>query len=110
MMYEYKVKILEVHDGDTVHAAIDLGFGVTFVQVLRLYGINAPELSTPEGLAAKQFLVDTAPSIVRMISFKDRKEKYGRYLATLADDQDRNINGLMVQLGYAKPYFGVGPK
>ena len=43
-MYEYRVKVIKVVDGDTVDVDIDLGFGVWLKkQRIRLFGIDAPE-------------------------------------------------------------------
>ena len=62
-MYEYRVKILRVVDGDTVDVDIDLGFGVWMhKERVRLYGIDTPESRTRDleekkyGKAAKAFL------------------------------------------------------
>ena len=46
-MYEYRVDIVRVVDGDTVDVDIDLGFGVWLKkQRVRLYGIDTPESRT----------------------------------------------------------------
>ena len=46
-MYEYKVRIVKVVDGDTVDVEIDLGFDVWLKnQRVRLYGIDTPESRT----------------------------------------------------------------
>ena len=62
-MYEYRVNILRVVDGDTVDVDIDLGFGVWMhKERVRLYGIDTPESRTRDleekkyGKAAKAFL------------------------------------------------------
>ncbi|MFH0984383.1 MAG: DUF1016 N-terminal domain-containing protein [Candidatus Omnitrophota bacterium] len=55
-LYTYRASIIEVLDGDTVKAVVDLGFGVRSVQTLRLRGIDAPEMVSKEGKEAKVFL------------------------------------------------------
>ena len=46
-MYEYKVKeIVRVVDGDTVDILIDLGFGLTKKERVRVAGIDTPELES----------------------------------------------------------------
>ena len=46
-MYEYRVEVIKVVDGDTVDVNIDLGFGVWLKkQRIRLFGIDAPESRT----------------------------------------------------------------
>jgi len=48
-MYEYKVNILKVVDGDTVDVDIDLGFGVWLRnERVRLAGIDTPESRTSD--------------------------------------------------------------
>ena len=47
IIYEYKVKVLRVVDGDTVDVDIDLGFSTWLKkQRIRLYGIDTPESRT----------------------------------------------------------------
>ena len=64
-MYEYRVKIIKVVDGDTVDVDIDLGFGITLTdERVRIMGIDTPESRTRDkvekvfGKAAKQALLD----------------------------------------------------
>ena len=50
-MYEYKVNILKVVDGDTVDVDIDLGFGVWLRnERVRLAGIDTPESRTSDAV------------------------------------------------------------
>ena len=62
-MYEYRVNILRVIDGDTVDVDIDLGFGTWIKKErVRIMGIDTPESRTRDkvekkfGLAAKKRL------------------------------------------------------
>ena len=59
-MYEYRVKIVKVIDGDTVDVDIDLGFGIILSdERVRIMGIDTPESRTRDkvekkfGLASK---------------------------------------------------------
>ena len=58
--YEYRAIIIEVYDGDTVTADIDLGFNTWRMgEKLRLARINAPEVrckERSEGLKARDWL------------------------------------------------------
>ena len=48
-MFEYKCKVTNVVDGDTVDVDIDLGFGVWMRnQRIRMYGIDTPESRTSD--------------------------------------------------------------
>jgi endonuclease YncB( thermonuclease family) len=56
-LYTYRATIERVIDGDTVVANVDLGFH-TWIhdEHLRLFGIDAPELSSDEGKAIANIL------------------------------------------------------
>ena len=105
-MFEYAAKVAKpIHDGDTVWLEVDLGFGLKFVESFRLLGINAPELRTPTGPAARDYLralIDGQPLTVK--TAKDKKEKYGRYLATIFLPDGTNVNEKMVEAGHAVRY------
>lgn len=109
-MYEYAATLLKVVDGDTVHLMVDLGFDVQRKDSFRLYGINAPEMGTDEGVQARDHLRLLlaynlgAPNPLRITTIKDRREKYGRYLATLWMG-DLNVNQQMVADGHAVEYM-----
>lgn len=81
-LYSYSAVITQVVDGDTLEALVDLGFGLTTRQKFRLNGIDAPEMNTPEGVAAKQFVYDKitkhGPQVIIRVAGLD---KYNRYLA-----------------------------
>jgi micrococcal nuclease len=114
-MYEYRAQVIRVVDGDTVHAAIDLGIDTRVNLTLRLNGINAPEKNTVEGIAASEWLearLAQAPfghdgPIVTIRTEKDRREKYGRYLATILIAGE-DINAAMIREGMAVAYDGTG--
>lgn len=97
--------MIRVVDGDTLHLDVDLGFDIKRKDAFRLYGLNAPEMSTEAGLAAKEWLIAKLTEGVLIITtHKDRREKYGRYLATLWIDQ-KNVNQAMIEEGHAVPYM-----
>ena len=45
-MYNYKISVLKVVDGDTIDAEIDLGFDIKVKKRIRFLGMNAPESRT----------------------------------------------------------------
>lgn len=108
-MYEYRCTVLSVVDGDTIHAQVDLGCDVQVKMTVRLAGLNAPEISTPEGKTAKVFVwqwVGVGTGFTLRTS-KDKREKYGRYLGTLYRDGDpQSLNYWLLANGYAVPYDG----
>jgi micrococcal nuclease len=105
--YEYRARVIRVVDGDTVHLEVDLGFDVRRQDSFRLTGINAPERGTPEGVAATGHLVELLNRVGPLVVYttKDRREKYGRYLARLVMGEV-DINQAMVDDGHAVTYDG----
>ena len=111
-LYQYQARVLRVIDGDTVQLDVDFGFDVRQRMTVRLYGINAPEMNTPEGKAAKMHLamLIVEGMVLELQTLKDKREKYGRYLAVLmlkmpGPDGRVNVNQMMVEDGHAVPYM-----
>ena len=106
--YQYEAKIINVVDGDTVDAYINLGFSVSVTVRLRILDLDTPEIFHPtydnereQGIAAKElaekFLLDRDVTIQT-----HKKGKYGRYLASIdMDGVDFAI--AMKQAGFIKP-------
>jgi micrococcal nuclease len=123
LIYIYKADLIRVVDGDTVDLIIDLGFDTSRIERFRLYGIDAPEMNTAEGKAAKAWLEDAIrppePIYVQTIqlSTKAKRDKYGRFLAVLygfypvlssADGPKVNhcsFNAEMIREGHAKERY-----
>jgi micrococcal nuclease len=112
-MYEYSATILKVVDGDTVDVSVDLGFGVSVIMRLRLSEINTEELHDKDmqkramAVAAKdrvQALIIEKGDKVKMNTFKDKKEKYGRYLAKITLSDGSCLNEILIKEGLAKKY------
>jgi micrococcal nuclease len=110
-MYTYKATVNSIYDGDTIRVDIDLGFGVIFRdQSLRLLGIDTPEVRGEErlhGLISKAFVVQRIPvgSVIKIVTQKDRKEKFGRYLATVYyGEESNNLNEELLNSGMASRY------
>lgn len=117
-MYEYRVKIVKIIDGDTVDVDIDLGFGVWMhKERIRLFGIDTPESRTRDleekkyGLAAKKFLtnmLDDEGGII-LKTHKDKTGKFGRILGELwrtTNYADQSINNYMIDKHHAVMYLG----
>lgn len=112
-MYQYKIKtIKKIVDGDTVDVDIDLGFGLTISQRVRLKGINAAEtrtLSTEEkekGLVAKEWLKKELSREGEWMIETTKEDKYGRILGTLYVTGDTaTINQRMLTEGVAVPFM-----
>ena len=114
-MYEYAATVERVVDGDTVDISLDLGFETYRKLRVRLNGINTPELHDPDkdvrakAVAAMTFLADALPRglEVRVVTIKDRTEKYGRYLADIFQTgQTVTVQSKLITAGLAVEYHG----
>jgi micrococcal nuclease len=110
-LYYYKAIVKSVYDGDTCTVDIDLGLHIWISgEKIRLNRINAPEIKGQRksaGLNSRDFLRNLIlDKTVFIQTIKDRKEKYGRYLAEMWIKDDKgnliNVNDLMVQNKFAK--------
>ena len=110
-LYNYAATVVSHIDGDTVVLSVDLGFKLTMTRPTRIYGINAPEKKTPDGVAAAAYLLGLLPvgAAVVIQTQKDKDDKYGRLLAKITC-KDQDVSAAMIAAGHAKAYFGSGPK
>lgn len=110
-MYQYLASLESIHDGDTMTFHLDLGFSIYSKHSVRLSGVNAPELKTPEGKAALDyvtnwFFVNRGPYVLATRKSSET-EKYGRYLASVtATTNGRVLNDDLVSYGHALAYTG----
>jgi len=117
-MYEYKVKVVKVVDGDTVDVDIDLGFGVWLKdERVRIMGIDTPESRTRDkvekkfGLASKarlKELLDKTAILKTQVNKngEDMKGKFGRILGDFVSNDGRMVTDILVEEGHAVAYFG----
>jgi len=107
-MYEYKLKVNRVIDGDTVDATIDCGFSIFIKKRIRLAKIDAPETRTrnkaekARGLKAKQrlkeLIKDNKNNLVVQTEL-DKTGKFGRVLGVLLSKyQDSEFQGRYLNL------------
>ncbi len=104
--YLYDAMVTDVYDGDTLTVDIDLGLCVWVRgEKLRLNRINAPELrgdERPRGLVSRDWLRERVLNQCVVIeTIRDKKGKYGRYLAEIWLG-DENINDALVDAGMAE--------
>lgn len=129
--YIYQATILGVHDADTIEVSLrtalrstrtvntDLGLHLhveggflTRHDSVRLVGLNAAELVTAAGKAAREALLRQIPidSTVRIGTHLDRTEKYGRLLGQVWRASDGlYINQWLIDNNYAAAWDGHGP-
>lgn len=79
-LYAYKALVERVVDGDTIWLNIDLGFDCWIRQKVRLRDIDAPEVSTKQGLAAKIYVESKLKKVPLVVVKTYKSDKYDRYL------------------------------
>jgi endonuclease YncB( thermonuclease family) len=106
-----RATVAYIHDGDTVAADLDLGFGLKLRQALRLDGCNAIELGQPGGPEARDNLAALLPVgavvAVRVVGL----DKYaGRCDAQITLPDGRDLVTVLITGQWAVPWNGLGPK
>ena len=119
-MYNYKISVVKVIDGDTIDAEIDLGFDIKVKKRVRFMGINAPESRTKDleekakGLAAKDRVKALLDGCENITLKSHGVGKFGRCLGEImldmVDGQEKltlvSLNELLINEGHATEYHG----
>jgi micrococcal nuclease len=109
-LYHYNAMVTAAYDGDTITVDIDLGLRTTIKgEKVRLNRINTPEVRGEEreaGLVSRDWLRERIVGRSVLIeTFKDKKGKYGRYIAEIWLPENNgytNINDELVEKGLAE--------
>ena len=115
-MYEYKATVKRIIDGDSLVLDIDLGFYMFMNETkIRLYGLDTPEMTSEDPLLrlqaimATRYLFDNLNIGEKVIikTVLDKREKYGRLLATIITKEGLNINEGLIQNKLAVTYHNL---
>lgn len=106
-LYNYKARLDEIIDADTIKITLDLGCHIYHSTTVRLLGINAAEKKTVKGQNAILWLQAFIPvgHEIKVSTWKDKNDKYGRLLAVITYN-GLNINEELVKSGHAVEYDG----
>lgn len=104
----YPVEVVRVVDGDTLQVRVDLGLETFRLVDIRMEGIDAPELPTSKGKAARQWL-ETYLTESRIWIDTGEKERwtFRRLVARLwVEKSGRRLDAgqVMILNGQASPY------
>ena len=100
-MYQYQARLGRVIDGDTVVLDLDLGFYQWRLgRSYRLARINAPEMSTPEGVASRDALVAHLVGITSYSVSTAKADSFDRWIIDWYGD-GACINDWLVASGFA---------
>lgn len=102
---KYHGKVLRVLDGDTFEVMIELGFGVVQKFVVRLDGIDTPEVSTPKGRTVRE-LVRGLIEDKEVVLTDEGHEKYGRARASIEMPDGKDLTHYLIENKAGYEYNG----
>jgi endonuclease YncB( thermonuclease family) len=94
--------IVEEHDADTFRLCLDAGCETGLWPWLRLKGCDAPELDTPEGVAARDYMHGLLTGATK-IRARLHGRSFARWVATVWID-GTDAAELLIAAGMAVPY------
>lgn len=114
--FQYNATVVSVHDGDTINVVIDRGMyeyaGSPSQPIpVRLYGMNARELTEPGGVEARDNLAALLPPGTQVVLFTAKPDKYApRWDAAVMTDTQPDLVAYLVAQQWGAVYFGTGTK
>lgn len=104
-------RVTEVVDGDSLRVDASIWLGVTITTLVRLRGIDAPELNGhcieewQLALRARAVLTELAGTDVTLHAISH--DKYaGRVVATVTNGDGQDLSAVLVTARLARPYIG----
>jgi hypothetical protein len=118
MMWEYRARLIQALDGDTMRLLIDTGFHGRRVEDIRLLGVHAPELREPGGGETLEFveswLADSSAEWpLRLLTVPNTKPEpeerrsFVRYLGVVTEG-DLSLNAAVDNFLAGHPEWGPG--
>jgi micrococcal nuclease len=108
-LYHYRGRVINIVDGDTVDAEVDVGFGISVRQRFRIDGIDTPETWRPRNEAEREHGLQATQRATELLMdknliFKSSKVPgiYGRYAATIWLEDGRKYTEVMINEGFKK--------
>lgn len=104
-LYTYDAELVHLIDADTFWLKVWTAPPDWRKEKLRLRGIDAPELGTPEGEAAKRFVAALFQKAQAITVTTTKPDKFHRYLSdvflAMADGKEIFLNNFLLEKGYA---------
>lgn len=104
-MFEYRGKVFNVVDGDTLDVEVDLGFKIATKQRIRLAHVDTPERNQGNYAAAKKLVEDL--TLNKMVFLRTSKpSKWGYYLAEVITETGQDIAQVLISQNLGRKYEG----
>ena len=109
--YTDRLESYHVYDGDTLtHCQIDLGYGITLSDSIRIVGVDTPEVrgaSARAGLAVRDAASEWLSTHETLYLIGRGRDKYGRILGDVQPlGVGQSLSEWLIEKGYAHRYDG----
>ena len=81
--------------------AIDLGFDVTFNARIRVKGVDAPEMKTPEGKAATLWALTFLGGMPYVVVRTELDRTFERFVGAIELPDGRDYGEVLIEAGHA---------
>ncbi len=99
----FRIFAESAYNSDAIGTASVAGLHLYLECNVRLHSINTPELPTPEGVAAAEFLRALLPPGTTVHIISKRLDLYGRCLGDVTLPDGRDVGALLIAAGHAQP-------
>ena len=106
----------DVYDGDSVHAELDVGYGIKLEYMLRLRGVDTPEIRSRNPLEKEvgRLVADRVSNWMQhraafgqfYFLSTDKPKYHGRAVGIIYDAQGEVLNDFVLNKGFGKLYEG----
>lgn len=104
-VFEYRGKVSNVVDGDTLDVEVDLGFKIATKQRIRLAHVDTPERSEQKYAEAKKLVEDL--TLNKNVFLRTSKpSKWGYYLAEVITETGQDIAQVLISQNLCQKYEG----
>ena len=110
--YVYRALVVDVYDGDTLTAELDLGMSIKRECSCRLFGLDTPEIRTKVA-GEKEAALKARDRVRELVGGKwvtlqsmEKPDKYGRLLVKVWTEDGLLVNDLLIEERLAIPYDG----
>lgn len=98
-LYTYKAYVKKIIDGDTIWVVVDCGFKIWVHQKIRLRGIDAPGITTSEGMKSYKFVCRELKGLPFVVIKSHSRDKYDRYLSDIFYLKGENDPKIVLEKG-----------
>jgi endonuclease YncB( thermonuclease family) len=96
----YRCVVDRIVDADTLVVMVDCGLGQYPFVAVRISGVDAPEIGTPEGKAARAWLEEFVPPGSPLL-LRTHGRSFERWVGSLLAHDGKDLASELVRNGYA---------